>query len=85
MNAIKEYLHYKKVLKAYQSIELDAKDKVILETIDKELIKKISDGALSFLVKEMLASKLDEQYVMGYKQWLIALSSYIRNYNNKNK
>jgi hypothetical protein len=38
---------------------------------------------MSFLVKEMLSSSLDEKYVMGYKQWLIALSSYIRNYNKK--
>jgi hypothetical protein len=56
------------MLKAYQSIELNQNEKVILETIDKELIKKISDGAMSFLVKEMLSSSLDEKYVMGYKQ-----------------
>lgn len=68
MNTLKEFLHYRKMLKAYQSIELNQNEKVILETIDKELIKKISDGAMSFLVKEMLSSSLDEKYVMGYKQ-----------------
>lgn len=77
---IKDFLIFRKIVNSYPLIELNEKDKVTLEAMDKELIKKISHNSIDLLIRDMLKKDLSEEYVRWYKQWIVSFLSYFRIY-----
>jgi hypothetical protein len=58
------FLLYRKLLKAYQVVELNDIDKIKLEALDKDILDKVYKKAYEHLCREMLDTNLSTEYVL---------------------
>jgi hypothetical protein len=61
---IKEFIEYKRAKTIYDLIELSAKDKVLLESIDRETLDKVLLLTYNNLAKDLLNEKYNREYVI---------------------
>ena len=80
---IREFIEYRKALRAFEIIELTENEKTKLSLIEKDTIKRICSLCLNELTREMLNDDVSAEYVRWYRQATISFNSYFRNYNNK--
>ena len=78
---IKEFLLFRRMIRHYQMIELDDKQKNKLEAFDKSILKTLQSKTYSNLVKEVLNDDISKDYALWYKHGIEHLISYFRKYN----
>ena len=75
------FLLYRKLLKAYQVVELNDIDKIKLEALDKDILDKVYKKAYEHLCREMLENNLSTEYVLWYKHAIAVNNSFYRKFN----
>jgi hypothetical protein len=61
---IKEFLLFRRMMKYYQTIDLDETDKNKLEAFDKKILKILKGKSYNMLVREVLDDNVSRDYTL---------------------
>ena len=80
LKIIKEFIAFRKITKAIEQMEFSNWEKVEIEKMNRELIKRIWTNVINSLSNEMINWNLSVEYIRGFKHWASMYTSVFRKY-----
>lgn len=80
MEIVRDFIAFRKLIKAIKKIELEENEKVSVQNFDRWIIDKIGQQVLANLWNEMINWEITPEYIRGFKHWVWIYLSYFRKY-----